>query len=49
MLSTSLFASNGTIYPQEAVFNDNFSLNQTALNEIGLPALTGKLLKRSHT
>ncbi|GJE91208.1 oligopeptide transporter [Phanerochaete sordida] len=41
MLSTSLFASNGTIYPQEAVFNDNFSLNKTALQQIGLPALTG--------
>lgn len=44
MLSTSLFASNGTRYPQKDVFGSTFTLNQTALNEIGLPALTGKLL-----
>ena len=42
MLSTSLFASNGSVYDQMAVFTgQNFQLNQTALNEIGLPALTG--------
>ncbi|KIP01135.1 hypothetical protein PHLGIDRAFT_131357 [Phlebiopsis gigantea 11061_1 CR5-6] len=41
MLSTSLFAANGTIYPQAAVFGSTSTLNQTALNEIGLPALTG--------
>jgi OPT oligopeptide transporter protein len=42
MLSTSLFASNGSIYNQTAVFTGpNFLLNQTALLEIGLPALTG--------
>nr|AGA20378.1 oligopeptide transporter 7 [Phanerodontia chrysosporium] len=41
MLSTALFAQNGTLYPQAAVFSDNFRLNQTALNEVGLPALTG--------
>ncbi|KAH9071576.1 oligopeptide transporter [Lactarius deliciosus] len=42
MLSTSLFSSNGSIYHQTAVFTgSNFQLNQTALDEIGLPALTG--------
>ncbi|KAH9042868.1 oligopeptide transporter [Lactarius hengduanensis] len=42
MLSTSLFSSNGSIYHQRAVFTgSNFRLNQTALDEIGLPALTG--------
>lgn len=41
MLSTSLFAANGTLYPQSAVFGDTFSLNKTALAEVGLPALTG--------
>lgn len=41
MLSTSLFAANGTRYPQSAVFGDTFTLNKTALAEIGLPALTG--------
>ena len=42
MLSTSLFSSNGSIYNQRAVFTGhNFQLNQTALDEIGLPALTG--------
>ena len=41
MLSTSLFSSNGSIYDQSAVFGDTFQLNQTALNEVGLPALTG--------
>ncbi|KAI0705191.1 oligopeptide transporter [Cytidiella melzeri] len=41
MLSTSLFAQNGTRYPQKAVFGPTFTLNETALQEIGLPALTG--------
>ncbi|KAI9467329.1 oligopeptide transporter [Lactarius psammicola] len=42
MLSTSLFSSNGSIYHQTAVFTGpNFQLNQTALDEVGLPALTG--------
>jgi len=42
MLSTSLFSSNGSIYEQTAVFTGtNFQLNQTALQEVGLPALTG--------
>ncbi|PPQ87336.1 hypothetical protein CVT25_002085 [Psilocybe cyanescens] len=41
MLSTSIFSSNGSIYHQSAVFGTNFELNQTALQEIGLPALTG--------
>ena len=41
MLSTSIFSSNGSIYDQSAVFGTNFQLNQTALDEIGLPALTG--------
>lgn len=41
MLSTSLFAQNGTRYPQKVVFGPTFTLNQTALNEVGLPALTG--------
>ena len=42
MLSSSLFSQNGTVYKQSAVFGTTFQLNQTALNEIGLPALTGK-------
>ncbi|KAA1466657.1 OPT superfamily oligopeptide transporter [Dentipellis sp. KUC8613] len=42
MLSSSLFSQNGSIYHQTAVFNGpGFSLNQTALDEVGLPALTG--------
>ncbi|KAF9051472.1 oligopeptide transporter [Panaeolus papilionaceus] len=41
MLSTSIFSSNGSIYHQSAVFGTHFQLNQTALDEIGLPALTG--------
>ena len=41
MLSTSIFSSNGSIYEQSAVFNSHFHLNQTALEVIGLPALTG--------
>jgi hypothetical protein len=42
MLSTSLFSQNGTRYKQSAVFSgDDFTLNRTALAEIGLPALTG--------
>src|SRR5712691_10823031 len=42
MLSTSLFSSNGSIYHQAAVFTGpNFQLNQTALDKVGLPALTG--------
>lgn len=44
MLSTSLFGSDGNIYNQSAVFGTTFQLNQTALNEIGLPALTGMCL-----
>ena len=42
MLSTSLFSSNGSIYDQMSVFTGaHFQLNQTALQEVGLPALTG--------
>ncbi|KAF5311075.1 hypothetical protein D9619_007886 [Psilocybe cf. subviscida] len=41
MLSTSIFSSNGSIYHQSAVFGSHFELNQTALEEVGLPALTG--------
>lgn len=41
MLSTSIFAANGSIYEQSAVFGKTFQLNQTALDAIGLPALTG--------
>lgn len=41
MLSTSLFSQNGTRYNQRAVFGTTFTLNDTALAEIGLPALTG--------
>ncbi|KDR80162.1 hypothetical protein GALMADRAFT_61865 [Galerina marginata CBS 339.88] len=41
MLSTSIFSSNGSIYHQSAVFGTHFQLNKTALQEIGLPALTG--------
>ncbi|OSX63951.1 hypothetical protein POSPLADRAFT_1138543 [Postia placenta MAD-698-R-SB12] len=41
MLSTSLFSSNGSIYDQAAVFGSTGLLNETALGEVGLPALTG--------
>ena len=42
MLSTSIFNSNGTRYSQSAVFTGpGQSLNETALAEVGLPALTG--------
>ncbi|KAH8093252.1 oligopeptide transporter [Cristinia sonorae] len=41
MLSTSIFSANGSIYKQSAVFGPKFVLNETALHEIGLPALTG--------
>ncbi len=41
MLSSSIFSSNGSVYHQSAVFGTTFQLNQTALEEVGLPALTG--------
>jgi len=41
MLSTSIFSSNGSVYDQSAVFGTIFQLNQTALNEVGLPHMTG--------
>ena len=41
MLSTSIFSSNGTVYDQAAVFGSHGILNQTALDIVGLPALTG--------
>jgi hypothetical protein len=42
MLSTALFSSNGSIYDQIAIFTrPDFHLNQTALEQTGLPALTG--------
>ncbi|KAH9840269.1 oligopeptide transporter [Rhodofomes roseus] len=41
MLSTSIFSSNGTVYDQAAVFGSGGILNQTALDAVGLPALTG--------
>ena len=41
MLSTSIFSSNGSIYDQAAVFGSQFELNRTALDIVGLPALTG--------
>lgn len=44
MLSTSIFSQNGSIYDQQAVFGPTFTLNETALDEIGLPALTGKCI-----
>ncbi len=48
MLSTSLFNQNGSRYDQKAVFGPTFTLNQTALEEIGLPALTGVHLRPIH-
>ena len=42
MLSSSIFSANGSVYHQSAVFGTTFTLNQTALQEVGLPALTGK-------
>ncbi|KAI0737996.1 oligopeptide transporter [Daedaleopsis nitida] len=41
MLSSSLFAQNGTLYNQQFVYGDTFQLNETALEIIGLPAITG--------
>ena len=41
MLSTSIFASNGSIYNQSAVFGTTFQLNRTALSEAGLPHMAG--------
>ncbi|KAF8230326.1 oligopeptide transporter [Tricholoma matsutake] len=41
MLSTSIFSANGSVYEQSAVFGPTFQLNETALAEVGLPALTG--------
>ncbi|KAF5356761.1 hypothetical protein D9756_006727 [Leucocoprinus leucothites] len=42
MLSSSIFSANGSVYHQSAVFGgSDFHLNETALAEIGLPALTG--------
>ena len=42
MLSTSIFSVNGSVYHQSAVFSGaSIQLNETALAEIGLPALTG--------
>ncbi|KAF8842459.1 OPT superfamily oligopeptide transporter [Paxillus ammoniavirescens] len=41
MISTSIFSANGSIYDQGAVFGSTSQLNQTALQEVGLPHLTG--------
>ncbi|EPQ56339.1 oligopeptide transporter [Gloeophyllum trabeum ATCC 11539] len=41
IISTSLFAPNGSVWHQSAVFGTTFQLNQTALDEVGLPNLTG--------
>ncbi|KAH7098866.1 peptide transporter MTD1 [Auriculariales sp. MPI-PUGE-AT-0066] len=39
-MSTSIFDGNGTVYDQEFVFGDTFTLNETAYNIIGQPYLT---------
>ena len=41
MLSTSIFSADGSVYDQSDVFDSQFQLNQTALDLIGVPALTG--------
>ncbi|KAG8688199.1 hypothetical protein FRC09_013053, partial [Ceratobasidium sp. 395] len=41
MLSTSIFGIDGKRYNQTAVFGPTFTLNHTALEEYGLPHLTG--------
>ncbi|CAE6519790.1 unnamed protein product [Rhizoctonia solani] len=41
MLSTSIFGTDGKRYNQTAVFGPTFTLNHTALEEYGLPHLTG--------
>ncbi|CAE6446396.1 unnamed protein product [Rhizoctonia solani] len=41
MLSTSIFGTDGKRYNQTAVFGPTFTLNHTALEEHGLPHLTG--------
>jgi hypothetical protein len=42
MLSTALFSSNGAVYNQTVIYTSpDFQVNQTALDQVGLPALTG--------
>jgi OPT oligopeptide transporter protein len=42
MISTSLFANDGSVWNQSTVFTPpNFQINHTALAETGLPAFTG--------
>ena len=41
MLTSSIFSRNGSVYHQSAVFGDHFQLNRTALEEVGLPVLSG--------
>ncbi|KAJ1310044.1 hypothetical protein OPQ81_006797 [Rhizoctonia solani] len=41
MLSTSIFGADGKRYNQTAVFGPTYTLNHTALEEYGLPHLTG--------
>jgi len=41
MISGSIFTANGTVYPQSTVFDSHAQLNQTALNEVGLPYFAG--------
>lgn len=40
-MSTAIFDSEGNVYNQTKVFGDTFTLNQTALAEIGPPFLAG--------
>ncbi|KIM57237.1 hypothetical protein SCLCIDRAFT_1143537 [Scleroderma citrinum Foug A] len=47
MLSSSIFSSNGSVYDQSAIFGTAFQLNRTALNEVGLPHLTGSQVWQS--
>ncbi|KAL0960204.1 hypothetical protein HGRIS_011837 [Hohenbuehelia grisea] len=41
MLSSSLFHANGSIYRQASLFGSNFQLDTEALEQVGLPYLTG--------
>lgn len=40
-MSTSIFDSQGNVYNQTFVFGDTFTLNKTALEELGPPYLSG--------
>lgn len=44
LLSTSMFYSNGSVFDLSAMLGVTFQINQTAINEVGMPQLTGSNL-----